>query len=119
LRSSPQALPDPRATDLTDPFGTRTGGSPLFERFTEGAQRAIFHAQFEARRLNHPWIGTEHILLGLVREQEGIAAKALEPLNISLEAVRQQIEEIIGRGVGDVPLTAGHIPLNGAGREVP
>jgi ATP-dependent Clp protease ATP-binding subunit ClpA len=70
----------------------------MFELFTERARRAVALAQEEARRLDHNYIGTEHILLGLVREGEGVAAKALEALGISLDAVRQQVEEIIGQG---------------------
>jgi ATP-dependent Clp protease ATP-binding subunit ClpA len=70
----------------------------MFERFTDRARRVVVLAQEEARMLNHNYIGTEHILLGLIHEGEGVAAKALESLGISLEAVRQQIEEIIGQG---------------------
>jgi Clp amino terminal domain, pathogenicity island component len=70
----------------------------MFERFTDRARRAVTLAQEEAKRLNHNFIGTEHILLGLVHEGEGIAAKALESLGIRLDAVRQQVEEIVGRG---------------------
>src|SRR5579863_5855919 len=70
----------------------------MFERFTDRARRVIVLAQREARRLSHNYIGTEHILLGLVDEGEGVAAKALDSLGISLTAVRQQVEEIIGRG---------------------
>ena len=70
----------------------------MFERFTDRARRVVVLAQEEARMLNHNYIGTEHILLGLIHEGEGVAAKALESLGISLEAVRQQVEEIIGRG---------------------
>ena len=70
----------------------------MFERFTDRARRAIVLAQEEARMLNHNYIGTEHILLGLIREGEGVAAEALESLGISLDAVRQQVEEIIGQG---------------------
>src|SRR4026207_1097873 len=70
----------------------------MFERFTDRARRVVVLAQEEARMLNHNYIGTEHILLGLIHEGEGVAAKALESLNISLEAVRQQVEEIIGQG---------------------
>ena len=68
----------------------------MFERFTDRARRVVVLAQEEARMLNHNYIGTEHILLGLIHEGEGVAAKALEALNISLEAVRSQVEEIIG-----------------------
>ena len=70
----------------------------MFERFTDRARRVVVLAQEEARMLNHNYIGTEHILLGLIHEGEGVAAKALESMNISLEAVRQQVEEIIGQG---------------------
>ena len=68
------------------------------ERFTDRARRVVRLAEEEARMLSHNWIGTEHILLGLIREGEGVAAKALESLGISLEAVRRQVEEMIGRG---------------------
>src|ERR1700733_8829931 len=70
----------------------------MFERFTDRARRVVVLAQEEARMLNHNYIGTEHILLGLIHEGEGVGAKALESLGISLEAVRQQVEEIIGQG---------------------
>ena len=68
----------------------------MFERFTDRARRVVVLAQEEARLLNHSYIGTEHILLGLIHEGEGVAAKALESLSISLEAVRAQVEDIIG-----------------------
>ena len=80
----------------------------MFERFTDRARRVVVLAQEEARMLNHNYIGTEHILLGLIHEGEGVAAKALESLGISLEAVRAQVEEIIGHG-GQAP--SGHIPF--------
>jgi ATP-dependent Clp protease ATP-binding subunit ClpA len=70
----------------------------MFERFTDRARSVVRLAEEEARRLGHNYIGTEHILLGLLREAEGVAAKALQSLGISLDAVRQQVEEIIGRG---------------------
>ena len=79
----------------------------MFERFTDRARRVVVLAQEEARMLNHNYIGTEHILLGLIHEGEGVAAKALESLNISLEAVRQQVEEIIGQ---DRTPLAGEVP---------
>ncbi|MCU1344556.1 MAG: NDP-hexose 4-ketoreductase, partial [Acidimicrobiia bacterium] len=72
-------------------------------------------AQEEARLLNHNYIGTEHILLGLIHEGEGVAAKALESLGISLEAVRSQVEEIIGQG-GSSP--SGHIPFTPRAKKV-
>ena len=81
----------------------------MFERFTERARRVVVLAQEEARRLNHNHIGTEHILLGLIHEGEGVAAASLESLGISLEAVREQIEGIIGQGraapTGNIPYT--------------
>ena len=70
----------------------------MFERFTDRARRVVVLAQEEARMLNHNYIGTEHILLGLIHEGEGVAAKALESLGISLEAVRRQVEEVVGNG---------------------
>jgi len=87
----------------------------MFERFTERARRVVVLAQEEARMLNHNYIGTEHILLGLAREGEGVAARALESLGISLEAVRQQVEEIIGRGQ-EAP--SGHIPFTPRAKKV-
>src|SRR5690606_15453647 len=80
----------------------------MFERFTDRARRVVVLAQEEARMLNHNYIGTEHILLGLIQEGEGVAAKALESLGISLEGVRQQVEEIIGQGQ---QAPSGHIPF--------
>jgi ATP-dependent Clp protease ATP-binding subunit ClpC len=70
----------------------------MFERFTDRARRAVVLAQEQARMLHHDYIGTEHILLGLIQEGGGVAAKALESLGVSLEAVRQQVEELVGRG---------------------
>src|SRR5687767_10168173 len=87
----------------------------MFERFTDRARRVVVLAQEEARMLNHNYIGTEHILLGLIHEGEGVAAKALESLGISLEAVRSQVEEIIGQG-GTAP--SGHIPFTPRAKKV-
>ncbi len=87
----------------------------MFERFTDRARRVIVLAQDEAKLLNHNYIGTEHILLGLIHEGEGVAAKALESLGISLEAVREQVEEIIGQGQ-QVP--TGHIPFTPRAKRV-
>jgi len=87
----------------------------MFQRFTDRARRVVVLAQDEARTLNHTYIGTEHILLGLVREGGGVAAKALESLGISLEAVRQQVEEIIGRGEHEL---SGHIPFTPQAKNV-
>ncbi|MGQ0743002.1 MAG: ATP-dependent Clp protease ATP-binding subunit [Acidimicrobiales bacterium] len=87
----------------------------MFERFTDRARRVVVLAQEEARLLNHNYIGTEHILLGLIHEGEGVAARALEQLGISLEAVRTQVEEIIGQG-GSSP--SGHIPFTPRAKKV-
>jgi ATP-dependent Clp protease ATP-binding subunit ClpC len=87
----------------------------LFERFTDRARRVVVLAQEEARLLNHNYIGTEHILLGLIHEGEGVAAKALESLGISLEAVRSQVEEIIGQGSQS---PSGHIPFTPRAKKV-
>jgi hypothetical protein len=81
----------------------------MFERFTDRARRVVVLAQEEAVGLKHNYIGTEHLLLGLIREREGVAAKALESLGISLEAVRAEVEQIIGEGqtaaIGHIPFT--------------
>ena len=87
----------------------------MFERFTDRARRVVVLAQEEARMLDHNYVGTEHILLGLIHEGEGVAAKALESLGISLEAVRQQVEEIIGRGQ---QAPSGHIPFTPRAKKV-
>ena len=87
----------------------------MFERFTDRARRVIVLAQNEARMLNHSYIGTEHILLGLIHEGEGVAAKALESLGISLAAVRQEVEEIIGHGTTP---PKGHIPFTPRAKKV-
>jgi len=87
----------------------------LFERFTDRARRVVVLAQEEARLLNHNYIGTEHILLGLIHEGEGVAAKGLESLGISLEAVRSQVEELIGHGASS---PSGHIPFTPRAKKV-
>jgi ATP-dependent Clp protease ATP-binding subunit ClpC len=87
----------------------------MFERFTDRARRTVVIAQEEARLLQHNYIGTEHLLLGLIHEGEGVAAKALESLGIGLEAVRQQVEEIIGRGQHE---PSGHIPFTPRAKKV-
>jgi len=87
----------------------------MFERFTDRARRVVVLAQEEARMLNHNYIGTEHILLGLIHEGEGVAAKALESLGISLEGVRAQVEEIIGQGQ---QAPSGHIPFTPRAKKV-
>jgi ATP-dependent Clp protease ATP-binding subunit ClpA len=87
----------------------------VFERFTDRARRVVVLAQEEARMLNHNYIGTEHILLGLIHEGEGVAARALESLGVSLETVRLQVEEIIGQGQ-EAP--SGHIPFTPRAKKV-
>lgn len=87
----------------------------MFERFTDRARRVVVLAQEEAKMLNHNYIGTEHILLGLIHEGEGVAAKALESLEISLEAVREQVQEIIGQGQ---QAPTGHIPFTPRAKKV-
>ena len=101
-----------RQGGTTHPTGTLNS---VFERFTDRARRVVVLAQEEARQLSHSYIGTEHVLLGLIHEGEGVAAKALESLGISLEAVRGQVEEIIGRG-GSAP--SGHIPFTPRAKKV-
>jgi len=87
----------------------------MFEKFTDKARRVVVLAQEEAKLLNHNYIGTEHILLGLIHEGEGVAAKALESLNISLEQVREQVQEIIGQGQ---QAPSGHIPFTPRAKKV-
>ena len=87
----------------------------MFERFTDRARRVVVLAQEEARLLKHHYIGTEHILLGLIHEGDGVAAKALESLGISLEAVRSQVEKIIGKGKSE---PGSHIPFTPRAKKV-
>ena len=87
----------------------------MFERFTDRARRVVVLAQEEARLLNHNYIGTEHILLGLIHEGEGVAAKALESLDISLDGVRAQVKESIGQGQ---QAPSGHIPFTPRAKKV-
>ncbi|MFO7292970.1 MAG: Clp protease N-terminal domain-containing protein, partial [Acidimicrobiia bacterium] len=87
----------------------------MFERFTDRARRVVVLAQEEARSLNHNYIGTEHILLGLLNEGEGIAAKALESLGIGLDSVRDEVVKIIGPGQQS---PTGHIPFTPRAKKV-
>ena len=87
----------------------------MFEKFTDKARRVVVLAQEEAKLLNHNYIGTEHILLGLIHEGEGVAAKALEALGINLEQVREQVQEIIGKGQQS---PSGHIPFTPRAKKV-
>jgi ClpA/ClpB-like protein len=87
----------------------------VFERFTDRARRVVVLAQEEARLLNHNYIGTEHVLLGMIHEGEGVAAQALAALGVSLERARAEVEEIIGHG-GEAP--SGHIPFTPRAKKV-
>jgi ATP-dependent Clp protease ATP-binding subunit ClpA len=87
----------------------------MFERFTDRARHVVVLAQSEARLLNHDYIGTEHVLLGLIHEREGVAAQALSQLDVSLESVRSRVEEMIGRGEG---APGGHIPFTPRAKKV-
>jgi ATP-dependent Clp protease ATP-binding subunit ClpC len=89
----------------------------MFERFSDRARRVIVLAQEEARMLDHDYIGTEHILLGLIREGDGVAARALESLGINLDAMRQAVEDVIGRGAQPLPETE-HIPFTPRSKKV-
>ncbi len=82
----------------------------MFNRFTERARKVIILAKEEAKRFNHDYIGTEHILLGLIREGEGVAASVLEKMGLSLENIRLEIEKLVQPGpttqiIGDLPFT--------------
>ncbi len=87
----------------------------MFEKFTDRARRVIVLAQEEARMLDHNYIGTEHLLLGLIHEGRGVAARALESLGVSLEDVRRNVEEMIGRGQQAL---SGHIPFTPRAKKV-
>ncbi len=104
-----------KETRMLGRFGGRGQRRPLFQRFTERARRAVTLAQEEARERGHDHIGTEHILLGLLRVPEGVAARALESFGISPEAVVAKVEEIVGRGQGS---PGGHIPFTPRSKKV-
>ena len=87
----------------------------MFERFTDRARRVVVLAQEESQRLSHNYIGTEHLLLGLLAEQEGVAARALESLNVTLEAAREQVLVIIGPGQQH---PSGHIPFTPRAKKI-
>ena len=88
----------------------------MFERFTDRGRRVVGLAQEEARMLNHDKVGTEHILLGLIHVGDGVAVEALESLGVSLEAIRQQVEEMTGQG--QPPAPSGHLPLTRRAKKV-
>jgi hypothetical protein len=96
-------------------FGGRGQRRPLFQRFTEPARRAVTGAQEEAREFGHNYVGTEHLLLGLLRVRDGVAARALESFGVSHEAVQAQVERIIGRGPG---APRGHVPFTPRSKKV-
>jgi ATP-dependent Clp protease ATP-binding subunit ClpA len=87
----------------------------MFERFTDRARRVVVLAQEESRMLNHNYIGTEHILLGLISEGDGVAARVIKTMGISLEAVRSQVEDVIGQGSA---APTGHIPFTPRAKKV-
>jgi len=87
----------------------------MFERFTDRARRVVVQAQEESRRLNHNYIGTEHLLLGILREDQGSAAAALASLEVGLDAAREQVAEITGRGQ---QAPSGHIPFTPRAKKV-
>ena len=87
----------------------------MFERFTDRARRVVVLAQEEARMLNHNYIGTEHLLLGLIHEGEGIGARALESLGVTLNAVREQVQSIVGPSP---QAPSGHIPFTPRAKKV-
>jgi ATP-dependent Clp protease ATP-binding subunit ClpC len=87
----------------------------MFERFTDRARRVVVLAQEEARMLDHNYTGTEHILLGLISEGDGVAARVIRSLGLTLEAARDQVEQIIGRGE---ELPSGHIPFTPRAKKV-
>jgi hypothetical protein len=101
-------LPRRRSSDVFS-------GSGVFTEFTGRARRVIALAQEEARVLKHDYIGTEHILLGLIREGEGVAAKALQSMDMSLDAARQQVEDIVGPRHH---VASGHIPFTARAKKV-
>jgi ATP-dependent Clp protease ATP-binding subunit ClpC len=88
----------------------------VFERFTERARQVVVLAQDEARAFGHNYIGTEHILLGLLREEEGLAARVLESLDITVEEVRAQVKRLIGQG--DEEIATGQIPFTPRAKKV-
>src|SRR4051812_26594165 len=119
LGPSVTALPTPsRTTERPSARRALVGRklpNPMFERFTERARQVVVLAQEEARTLKHNYIGTEHILLGLLREEEGLAARVLESLDITVERVRAQVVRIVGSGE---EVTSGQIPFTPRAKKV-
>jgi ATP-dependent Clp protease ATP-binding subunit ClpC len=87
----------------------------MFERFTDRARRVVVLSQEEARRLNHNYIGTEHVLLGLLEEGQGVAARVLTSLGVSLDEARNSVEEIIGHGT---QAPSDHVPFTPRAKKV-
>src|SRR5690554_402655 len=90
----------------------------MFRRFTQRARNAVIHAQEEARQLNHPAIGTEHILLGLLKEGEGVGARALLNIGVDLQKVREEITRLIGAGTINAERAAGDLPITPRAKKV-
>jgi len=90
----------------------------MFRRFTQRARNAVIHAQEEAKQLNHPAIGTEHLLLGLLKEGEGVGAKALLNMGIDLEKIRQEVNKIIGENMAGLEKPAGDLPITPRAKKV-
>jgi len=90
----------------------------MFRRFTQRARNAVVHAQDEARQLSHPAIGTEHILLGLLREGEGVGARALLNMGIDLEKVREEVNRLIGQKAGTAERSSGDLPITPRAKQV-
>jgi ATP-dependent Clp protease ATP-binding subunit ClpC len=86
----------------------------MFERFTDRARRVVVEAQHEARALGHDYIGTEHLLLGLLAEGSGVGAKALEALGVGADGLRERVEGMVGRGQAEM---TGHIPFTPAAKK--
>jgi len=113
--SPPGHLPGVCDEEVSSSKATALVLRAMFERFTDRARRSVVLAQEEARMLNHNYIGTEHLLLGIIHEGEGAGARAVESLGIPLEAVRQQVEEIIGKGGSPA---GGHISFTPRAKKV-
>jgi ATP-dependent Clp protease ATP-binding subunit ClpC len=90
----------------------------MFRRFTQRARNAVIYAQEEARQLNHPAIGTEHILLGLLKEGEGVGARALLNMGIDLDRVRSEVTRVIGQGHGEAEPADGDLPVTPRAKKV-
>jgi ATP-dependent Clp protease ATP-binding subunit ClpC len=88
----------------------------MFERFTNKARHVVVLAQEEARRLQHNYIGTEHVLLGLLGESSGLAFRVLEGFGMSLEGAREEVKALVGTGTGTV---SGHIPFTPRAKKIP